>query len=350
MTTMMRMMLTKRMIGTSSVVPRSLQPFASADGLCRLIDMTTIHSGRSLTTTTNPPPPPSSSSSSNSNNNNNNRNQKKKWNNKASAKTRSQQRQSSPQRKGGTIVSAPSRSPNLAYILRHQPKPLKGGGSRDKGPKEPNDITRRIPKIDLTTQLKNLTITDIDAEPEDDEWLDPLIALAVERIQQQERNSDGTRKVDLDIETQLKMMDYFVSPPGSTEDMVGERRILSLEGWGNNSNRSHQGKDPSEASSSSTTSTDDNRQRLIDEVDRLVEEERIKYLELPETQVPTPQELAASETGGIAKIPSNQLAHGDWYVWSFFVFLVFKSSSGIYVVDYRLLSFRTFRTLEWIQD
>jgi hypothetical protein len=147
-----------------------------------------------------------------------------------------------------------------------------------KGPKEPNDITRRVPKIDLT----NMTINDIDAEPEDDEWLDPLIAMALEQAKESGLDS-------LDIETQLKMMDYFVSQPGSTEDRVGERRIMALEGW------------------------DQDRQKIADEIDRLVDQERVNYLELPVTEIPTKQQLEASETGGIAKIPSNQLAHGEWY-------------------------------------
>ena len=167
--------------------------------------------------------------------------------------------------------------------------------SKPKGPKEPNDITRRIPKIDLN----NIDITDVDAEPEDDEWLDPLIALALEQAKQRGKygNTPSTAPAmlkDLDVETQLKMMDYFVSQPGSTEDLVGERRILALE--------------------MDREATPDDRQRFLDEIDQMIDHERINYLELPDTVIPTMQEMEASETGGIGKIPSNQLAHGDWYV------------------------------------
>lgn len=66
----------------------------------------------------------------------------------------------------------------------------------------------------------------------------------------------GTAAVaDLDVETQLKMMDYFVSAPGSTEDLVGERRALSLESW---------------------DGTD--RQALQEEIDRLIHQERIEII------------------------------------------------------------------------
>jgi hypothetical protein len=181
-------------------------------------------------------------------------------------------------------------------------KPLKRSVSQPKGPKEPNDITRRVPTIDLN----KIEITNVDAEPEDDEWLDPLIALALQQAKQRGKYGSGgtgggttttapAMLKDLDVETQLKMMDYFVSQPGSTEDRVGERRILALE-------------------MDREAATPEDRQRFLDEIDQMIEYERINYLELPETVVPTMQQLEASETGGIGKIPSNQLAHGDWYV------------------------------------
>jgi small subunit ribosomal protein S5 len=200
-------------------------------------------------------------------------------------------------------------------VARHQPKPLKRPVP-PKGPREPNDITRPIPKIDLN----KIEITDVDAEPEDDEWLDPLIALALEQVQQK---SSGMIQ-EMDVETQLKMMDYFVSQPGSTEDLVGERRILSLEGWSGG-----------------------DRQRLVDDIDRLVETERVQYLELPRTEIPTSQELAASETGGIARIPSNQLAHGDWYAPTELIIHIILHHSGYQLLtplivssSYHFLHFR----------
>lgn len=173
--------------------------------------------------------------------------------------------------KGSSYFKAPRR-PGKSYLSRHQPKPLKKVVV--KGPKEPYDITRRVPKIDLS----QIEITDVDSELEDDAWLDPLIAQALEQAQ-------ASGLDDLDVETQLKMMDYFVSQPGSTEDLVGERRIYSLE---------------------------QQSQAMQDQIEEMIHKERIDYLELPETSIPTAEEMEASEATGSARIPPNQLAHGSW--------------------------------------
>jgi hypothetical protein len=172
--------------------------------------------------------------------------------------------------------SAPRR-PGKSYQSRHQPKPLKRFKA-PKGPREPNDISRPIPKIDLS----KISVTD--SSEDDDDWSDlgPMMMAAIQKA----RHDGGA---DLDIETQLKMMDYFTSAPGSTEDQVGERRALSLESW--------DGKD---------------RQAVQDEIDRLIHRERVDYLELPESDIPTPEEIELADAGGSRQIPSNQLAHGAW--------------------------------------
>ena len=73
---------------------------------------------------------------------------------------------------------------------------------------------------------------------------------------------------------------------------MGERRALSLESW---------------------DGTD--RQALQDEIDRLIHQERIDYLELPDSSdLPAVAEMEAAEISGRRQIPSNQLAHGAWYV------------------------------------
>jgi len=193
---------------------------------------------------------------------------------------------------------APSRRPDKAYQSRHQPKPLKRVKA-PAGPREPNDISRPIPKLDFS----NISITDVDDDDDDDDDLSdfgPLLA-AIQKARHDA--TAGNRSTDLDVETQLKMMDYFVSAPGSTEDLVGERRALALESW--------DGQD---------------RETFQAEIDRLVHQERIDYLGLPETEVPTTAEMEAAETGGISRVPFNQLAHGAWYVvvlFHFFIYLIF---------------------------
>ena len=93
----------------------------------------------------------------------------------------------------------------------------------------------------------------------------------------------------MDLETKLKMMDYFTSAPGSTEDLVGERRILAME-----------------------TPDEQERLALMKEIDRLVEEERLNHMELPATEPITVEELEKEQSSGSTHIPHNQLAHGDW--------------------------------------
>ena len=87
-------------------------------------------------------------------------------------------------------------------------------------------------------------------------------------------------------------LSYLVSAPGSTEYLVGERRALALE-----------------------TSEGEDRDALYAEIDRLVEEERIKGLDLPPTERVTLDDMRREEASGTTRIPPNQLAHhGDWYV------------------------------------
>jgi hypothetical protein len=153
-----------------------------------------------------------------------------------------------------------------------------------KGPKEPFDISKRVPQIDFS----NIPITDVDDDDVDDDddslggvLNHPQLNIALQMA----------RRDDLDIETQLKMMDYFTSAPGSTEDLVGERRIMALEAL--------EGQD---------------RDALLADMNQMVEKERLDYMELPETEHVNLEELKQADSGGSTRIPHNQLAHGDWYV------------------------------------
>jgi hypothetical protein len=171
----------------------------------------------------------------------------------------------------------PHRRPGKNY--RGLPKPLKKA-AKVKGPKEPQDISTPRPTIDFS----KIRVTNADDEPLNDlSDLGPLASAAIRRLRQ--NNATG----ELDLETQLKMMDYFTSATGSTEDLVGERRALALE--------SFEGED---------------RDELLAEIDRFVNQERVEYMDLPETEPITLDDMKREESGGSTAIPPNQLAHGDW--------------------------------------
>jgi hypothetical protein len=123
-----------------------------------------------------------------------------------------------------------------------------------------------------------------DHELFDHELFDPFPSTVLQMIRE---GKDGAMS---DIKTQLKMMDYYTSMPGSTEDMVGERRALATE-----------------------TLASEDRAAVLAEIERAIEEVRIENLRLPKTDLVTQEDLAQEEGGGFAnQIPANQLAHGDW--------------------------------------
>jgi hypothetical protein len=184
----------------------------------------------------------------------------------------------------------PRRRPGKQY--RGMPQALKKP-RKPKGPKEPQDISVKTPMIDFS----NIKITD-SGEVEDMEALTDMGPLANTVIQMMQQG-----KYDkLDLETQLKMMDYFTSEAGSTEDLVGERRALALgavDGL--------------------------NREQVMFEIDRLVEEERLLNMELPPTDVLTLDDLKREESaGGSGQMPANRLAHGDWYVMRYPITICIK--------------------------
>ena len=155
-----------------------------------------------------------------------------------------------------------------------------------RGVKDPNDVsTPPRPTIDFS----NIKITDAGEEEEyssPDELLAEFGNLAGGALKMAQRELE---QGEMDIETKLKMMDYFTSAPGSTEDLVGERRILALE-----------------------TPDEQERLALMAEIDRLVEQERLDNMELPATEPITVEELENEQSAGSTHIPHNQLAHGDW--------------------------------------
>lgn len=131
-----------------------------------------------------------------------------------------------------------------------------------------------------------------DASDELEETYGPFGADAI-RHTIKEREERGGRP--LDPEELLKMADYITAEAGSTEDLVGERRALALDGW-----------------------DDEDREEYIEEMNEFVEEERIKQMGLDEA------EAKHSYTGDEYDVDEyydedpeeerniNQIAFGDW--------------------------------------
>jgi hypothetical protein len=160
-------------------------------------------------------------------------------------------------------------------------RPLDPLPSRVKGPKEPLDVTRSVPTIDMS----KITITDA-TEEDELEAFGPLAADAIRLARRQILNPQDDA---LDVETQLKMMDYFTAAPGSTEELVGERRALAYDMWDH-----------------------EDRDAYAKGIDAMIDEERVNYLELDPLERGNDEEIAAD--ADTVRIPENQLAHGDWYV------------------------------------
>lgn len=191
----------------------------------------------------------------------------------------------------------PRRTPNQDY-LRSVTRPSKlVQPKKEKGPREPNDISTPLPRVDLS----NIAITDVAAEDleegDDVFWQDPLMAGAVQMLKAEASTGNTSTSNNkrsghaLDIEGQLRMMDFFTSAQGSTEDLVGSRRAAALEAY--------QGEDPDD---------------VLRRIDELVHQERIDYMDLPPTEPVTLDQMQKESSTGSTRIPPNQLAHGDWYV------------------------------------
>ena len=178
---------------------------------------------------------------------------------------------------------------------------------RSKGKKEPNDISTPVrPTIDFS----NIKITDVIDEG-DEYTAEQLIAefgpMAGGALNMERREMEFGA---LDLEAQLKMMDYFTSAPGSTEDLVAERRILAME-----------------------TPDEEERAALIAEIERLVEEERLKDMNLPSTELITLEEMEKEQNSGATEVPQNQLAHGEWWVHGLYcgMFSVYADANSVVV-------------------
>ncbi len=146
--------------------------------------------------------------------------------------------------------------------------------------------------------MSQIRITDVDEAEEDKmagddilSTLGPLMGGTVRMMRARAAASPTLAAAGDDIEAHLRMMDFFTSPPGSTEDLVGARRAVALEAL-----------------------PDEDVSTIMEEIDRLVEEERVNYMDLPPTDPISLLDLKNEESTGSNQIPKTQLAHGDWYV------------------------------------
>jgi small subunit ribosomal protein S5 len=171
----------------------------------------------------------------------------------------------------------PRRAPGKDFVRSHQkqygiqPKKIKGH-----------------PKMDVTGAARDrMTITDVTMEDDEEYDLGPLMDGALQSFRRAKVYDTGS--MDLDVEAQLKMMDYFTSDLGSTEDLVGARRAVALEAF--------EGEDPA---------------HIMAQIDRMVDQERTEYMDLPPTDPIRLDDLEKESNKGSNQIPPNQLAHGDW--------------------------------------
>ena len=198
----------------------------------------------------------------------------------------------------------PRRTPDTDYVTSVRKATNKKKSTKGKkGPKDPNDVSTSFPKIDFSNIRITETVDEGNEVVSDDPTVnpfvdDPLMSSAIEMLRAgaASRNNNSTFATttsgnELDIESQLKMMDFFTSAPGSTEDLVGARRAVALEAL--------EGEDPDQ---------------ILQKIDEIVEQERLRYMDLPPTELITLDEMNNESSTGSTRIPPNQLAHGDWCV------------------------------------
>lgn len=255
----------------------------------------------------------------NSNSNHNFASRVVRWKSSSSNNSGSKKKPFRPRRapqKGG-YYSRLDRS-RASESLRRKPKP---------GPREPNDTKTALPRIDRS----RVRIRDaLDADDEDDlTSFGPLMGGALRALRHEAAGTNplGGGPNDYDsnkLESRLRMMDFFTSVDGSTEDLVGARRAVAAD--------THGGSAEADA--------------MLRRIDDLVDEERFEYMELPRTDDfngngngnsngESNSSGGADDNSGM--IPRNQLAHGDWGEMLIRTDRVSKMWRGGRVVSFRAL-------------
>lgn len=134
--------------------------------------------------------------------------------------------------------------------------------------------------------------------------LGPLAAGVVRDLR---RTREQNLTAEEEMDEALRLIDYFNAPDGSTEDLIGERRALAMQGL----------KDP------------EDRKRFLDSIEEMIEEGRqltmglgedgwIEDKKQPEAELDLRdlmkdrEETTMEEEDRSTKLDPNQLAHGVW--------------------------------------
>ena len=178
----------------------------------------------------------------------------------------------------GNIPFTPRRRASKEY------RPLKPRPTKKKGPLDPYITENPLEKKIVLGEVE-------DASDELEETFGTFGADAI-RHTIKERNERGGKP--LDPEELLKMADYITAEAGSTEDLVGERRALALDGW-----------------------DDEDREEYLKEVDEFIEKERINQMGLDEQEAMYSYTKEEDDVDDDEEDPEeqrdiNQIAHGDW--------------------------------------
>jgi len=116
-----------------------------------------------------------------------------------------------------------------------------------------------------------------------------------------------------DIEAQLRAVDYLTAAPGSTEDMVGERRG-AMDTW-----------------------TEEERKAFTESLDDLIEEERVRGLKLGDLDMDDGTIPSNDDGAYDSRVDPNQRAFGQWGETIVRVDRVQKVQRGGTMVRYRAL-------------
>jgi len=137
--------------------------------------------------------------------------------------------------------------------------------------------------------------TGSELDPYDEDGLSaqfgPQIARGIRTMQREQSVFKGRKPT---VDDFLRDMDYLTAAPGSTEDLMGERRALSFE-----------------------TSSEEEKEKFLKDLDDMVERQRVKDLELEPYEDPfeedgKPGPVNMDMNDPFTSINPNQLAYGEW--------------------------------------
>jgi small subunit ribosomal protein S5 len=186
-----------------------------------------------------------------------------------------------------------------------------GAGSRSFRPRRPS--TKTIPSLKMTATKKkkrdpmrgnNSRLVTLGSVPNARDELEAAFGpLAADVIRDVQRRRQENLTANEELEEALRIVDYFNSPDGSTEDLVGQRRAMALQGLTNPTARNE----------------------FMAEVDDAIKEGQLLNMDLldfeKEDKVAEDDlsDLFNEEDDGNMEdrdpdttLDRNQLAHGDW--------------------------------------